>query len=143
MFKRMLKNEKGVTLIELLAVIVILGIVAAIAIPSISSVIQKSKEDAVKADAIQVINAAKTYVAANGLEDTALDATDLADYVSDVDFKTKDGAAKGFVVNVSEGGKVFKLEAKGTAGSATITFDGATTKGIQADKGKGTRTIDE
>lgn len=33
------KNEKGLTLVELLAVIVILAIVAAIAIPAISNVI--------------------------------------------------------------------------------------------------------
>ncbi len=65
MFKKMkerLKNQKGLTLIELLAVIVILGIIAAIAIPSIGNIIDNSKNDAHKADAIQMINAAKLYV---------------------------------------------------------------------------------
>ncbi len=33
--QKRLKNEKGLTLVELLAVIVILGIIAAIAVPSI------------------------------------------------------------------------------------------------------------
>ncbi|WP_397428574.1 type II secretion system protein, partial [Priestia koreensis] len=67
----MLKNQKGLTLIELLAVVVILGIIAAIAIPSIGNIIQKSKEDAVKADAMQVISAAKTYVSANGIPEAS------------------------------------------------------------------------
>jgi type IV pilus assembly protein PilA len=65
MFKRFLKNEKGLTLIELLAVIVILGIIAAIAVPSIGGLINKTKEDAVKADAVQLLNAAKLYATTN------------------------------------------------------------------------------
>lgn len=65
LIKQRIKNEKGLTLIELLAVIVILGIIAAIAIPSISGIIQNSKEDAVRADAITILNAAKNYAAAN------------------------------------------------------------------------------
>ena len=44
--RRLFKNQKGFTLVELLAVIVILGIIAAIAIPSIGGIIDKSKEDA-------------------------------------------------------------------------------------------------
>ncbi|MCA1063575.1 type II secretion system protein [Rossellomorea sp. AcN35-11] len=57
--KKMLKNERGLTLVELLAVIVILGIIAAIAVPSIGGIISKSKEDAKVAEALQIIDAAK------------------------------------------------------------------------------------
>ncbi|MHA6483633.1 prepilin-type N-terminal cleavage/methylation domain-containing protein [Paenibacillus sp. strain BS8-2] len=48
MLKTLKKNEKGLTLIELLAVLVIVGIIAAIAIPAIGGTISSSKS---KADA--------------------------------------------------------------------------------------------
>ncbi|MDE3839778.1 prepilin-type cleavage/methylation domain-containing protein [Bacillus methanolicus] len=132
-----LKNQKGLTLIELLAVIVILGIIAAIAVPSIGGIIQKSKEDAVKADAIQVLNAAKTYVAANGIPAKPLEKTDLENYIDepnlDADFK----------VTVTSDGKstTFQLNATKDVGDVKLTFKNATIKQIDADKGKGSRTI--
>lgn len=42
----LIRNKKGLTLIELLAVIVILGIIAAIAVPAIGSVIANSRTKA-------------------------------------------------------------------------------------------------
>lgn len=63
MLKKVLKNERGLTLIELLAVIVILGIISAIAVPSIGGLIDNSKKDAHVANAQQMINAAKLAAA--------------------------------------------------------------------------------
>lgn len=63
--KKRLNNQRGLTLVELLAVIVILGIISAIAVPSIGNIIENSKKDAAVADAIQIINAAKIAHAAN------------------------------------------------------------------------------
>ncbi|WP_010099168.1 prepilin-type N-terminal cleavage/methylation domain-containing protein [Ornithinibacillus scapharcae] len=59
MLKRIQKNQKGFTLVELLAVIVILGIILAIAIPAIGNVIEKSENDAHDANVELFENAAR------------------------------------------------------------------------------------
>lgn len=54
-----LRQQKGLTLVELLAVLVILGIVAAIAVPMIGNIISDSKDKAILADAQQILSGAK------------------------------------------------------------------------------------
>jgi type IV pilus assembly protein PilA len=119
MLKKFLKNDEGLTLVELLAVIVILGIIAAIAVPSIGNIIEKSRADAVKAEGLQVLNAAKLYVASEGVSaDKSLDSTDLADYITENDegIWTKD-----YTVNVTDE-NTFTLTGTGTKGSVSIEF---------------------
>jgi len=62
--KQLRKNQKGLTLVELLAVIVILGIVAAIAVPAVGNIIEDSREDAQNANALMILNAARLAEAA-------------------------------------------------------------------------------
>lgn len=65
LLKKHAKNEKGLTLIELLVVIVILGIIAAIAVVSIGGIMDNSKKDAHVGNAQQMVNAAKMWVTGN------------------------------------------------------------------------------
>lgn len=63
-----LKDERGLTLVELLVVVVILGIIAAIAVVAIGGIIENSKKDAMVADAKQMVSAAKLYTASNPVD---------------------------------------------------------------------------
>ena len=55
-------NNKGFTLIEVLAVIVILGILATVMIPAVGSMIVKNKEDNYKNLENSITSAAKIYI---------------------------------------------------------------------------------
>lgn len=59
--KKILKQEKGFTLVELLAVIVILGIIVAIAIPAVGSIMSNARTDADNAEIDLIIDAARIY----------------------------------------------------------------------------------
>lgn len=61
--KKVMKNEKGMTLIELLAVIVIIAIIALIAVPAIGNIINNSKDKAILSDASTIISGAKLAIA--------------------------------------------------------------------------------
>ena len=65
--KSILKNQKGLTLVEVLAVIVILGIIAAIAIPAVNTMIDKSRDEAHRANAQLIIDSARMYVTVEDL----------------------------------------------------------------------------
>ena len=61
----MLKNRKGFTLIELLIVVVIIGILAAIAIPKFATTKDKAKLASVKTDLRNYMTAQEAYFSDN------------------------------------------------------------------------------
>lgn len=91
--KKRLKEQKGMTLIELLAVIVILGIISAIAIPSILGLMDNSKKDAHVANARQMINSAKMAVSG----DASLQPKDKP-----VDLTLKNLEDKGYIEKIKD-----------------------------------------
>ena len=68
-----LKSKKGFTLVELLAVIVILAVILAIAVPGISNMIESSKRNAFESSLKMILKAAEL----KKLEDGSFDPTQL------------------------------------------------------------------
>ena len=98
-------NKKGFTLVELLAVIVIMGILMMVAIPSISRVIENSRKDTFVDIAKSYANAAKTLWTADTLtcEGTVASALDDGDYY--ILINTTESARTMLPVLVDQGGK--------------------------------------
>ena len=72
--------KKGFTLVELLAVIVLLGLVSVAAFLSITAVLDKSKERMKKVSANSILNTAAAYYTQNGIDDdTCISVQDLID----------------------------------------------------------------
>lgn len=63
-----LKNQKGMTLVELLAVMVIIGIIAAISIPAIGNLLENSRLDAHVSNAVNLQESARLFAVANEVE---------------------------------------------------------------------------
>ena len=64
--KKMLKNKKGFSLVELVIVIAIMGVLAAVAISMFTGMIQRSRRQADNTRAQQIQKAIVTYMAEVG-----------------------------------------------------------------------------
>jgi type IV pilus assembly protein PilA len=74
----MMQNKKGFTLIELLIVVVIIGILAAIAIPKFANTKEKAYVASMKADLRNLVTAQEAYFSNGAVYTTTLPATAYA-----------------------------------------------------------------
>ncbi|PIC98790.1 type II secretion system protein [Sporosarcina sp. P29] len=136
-------NQKGLTLVELLAVIVILGIIAAIAVPAIGNIIENTKYNAVKSDALNALSAGNLYYAEQPKENKVTVKQLVEGGYLDNNGKLLD------IVSVDKAVEKNKLSITGNseeyAGGKKVIFTAATVESINADilKGsaKGDKTI--
>jgi len=67
------KNNKGFTLVETIAVIIILGVVLSIAVPSITNVVKSTNKNRMISDAETFISEVKEYVESDTIGNTPND----------------------------------------------------------------------
>lgn len=107
--KRLGKNQKGVTLVELMAVVVILGVIAGVAGAAVTGAFKNSKENADKATHQILVEAAQRYL----LQETSI-TLPTGTSTGTIDIATlKD---KGYITNVP-------TPQSSSATSFTISFD--------------------
>lgn len=105
LWNRMSKEEKGFTLVELLVVIVILGVLAGIGVPTYRGFIDRSYEAATLAELQAVSMAIKYYFIEH--EDKPFDLSELGRYLG-TDFKADEsGGGEIFVFGLYFGGGIW------------------------------------
>ena len=107
-------NKKGFTLVELLAVIVILGILSLIAIPNVISIIDNNKKDIIISDAKKLISQAKYQVNVKSeIRDNKYARFSFEELNKNGDIKTDPESSDGS--NYETGGVEYKVNSGGIA----------------------------
>lgn len=91
-----MKDKKGFTLTELLAVIVLIGVILAIAVPSYQSYVTRTREEVLKSYQANIIDAANQYAAECIVKNTLVENFDQKNIWEDLNFKNKAAIEKDY-----------------------------------------------
>ena len=118
----MLRNRKGFTLIELLIVVVIIGILAAIAIPKFANTKDKAKLASVKTDLRNIQSAQEAYLSDSGYYSSSA-ASFQASAGNVITINAADSSGYKVTVtnnSISSGNKTCHVEVGSQASSTTV-----------------------
>ena len=133
-----MQNRKGFTLIELLIVVVIIGILAAIAIPKFASTKEKAYLAAMKSDLRNLVTAEEAYFSDNQVY-LAGSASNLGGAPVELDATTHYVPSAGVTVNVALSGNGWNAGTTHTATAKVCDIyvgDGATSLGLATAEGE-------
>jgi type IV pilus assembly protein PilA len=134
-----MQDEKGFTLIELLVVILIIGILAAIALPAFLNQREKAQDSTAKSDARTAQTAMETYYTDNqkytGADVATLQGIEPA--LKNANFKATGGVAVSAantysITMVSKGSNAIEYTITNTGGTVTRTCNKSSTGGCSS-----------
>lgn len=143
MFKKIMKDERGLSLVELLAVVVIMAVIAGIGAVAISNVIQKNREDAGISSMQNVMAAAVLYQTSNQSDSTK---AIPAEGVTTPKITANTLKTEGFLTNVGSvaDGDLDKIDFFIKDGSVRMKLEGGIVKaGSKSNKPFTTTPLDE
>lgn len=117
--KKLLLSKKGTSLVELLAVIVIMGIIAAIAVPSVGALITNTKKKAAVEQANVVTNSAATFLTTQSAQNTSVNEVTAEELYQTYHYIDKNPFSGSVTFKLLENGSIeITLDASG------VTVDG-------------------